>query len=315
MNDHIDRHSKTAFGVSASRRTAMRGLGAAGIGALVLLGSARRAAAHGAEEVAQEALDAVNQALATGDMSGLDAVLAADLQGHPPHPSLATGEPFPHDLAGLKASLEEMRRFFPDSQLVLDDLIVEEDKVAGRVTFRGTPDPTAFGLPEAAAQPVESGGVIFAVIEEDRVVEFWAYFDLAELMAAAGMATPAAAAGSEAAGRDVAVAGGGSYVDVSPAELAAMLPGKTFPLVDVHVPYEGEIEGTDLFIPFDQIEQHLDELPSDTGARIVLYCRTGRMSAIAAETLVKRGYTDVWNLAGGMVAWEEAGYPLVSKAR
>jgi len=34
------------------------------------------------------------------------------------------------------------------------------------------------------------------------------------------------------------------------------------------------------------------------------------MSAIAAETLVKLGYTNLWNLDGGMVAWEQAGYEI-----
>jgi rhodanese-related sulfurtransferase len=39
------------------------------------------------------------------------------------------------------------------------------------------------------------------------------------------------------------------------------------------------------------------------------------MSAIAARALVKHGYTDVWNLDGGMIAWERAGYPLLRKPR
>jgi rhodanese-related sulfurtransferase len=34
------------------------------------------------------------------------------------------------------------------------------------------------------------------------------------------------------------------------------------------------------------------------------------MSQIAAETLVSSGYTDIWDLQGGMVAWEEAGYEI-----
>ncbi len=34
------------------------------------------------------------------------------------------------------------------------------------------------------------------------------------------------------------------------------------------------------------------------------------MSTIAAETLVKLGYTNIWELKGGMQAWEVAGYPL-----
>ncbi|RMF32566.1 MAG: rhodanese-like domain-containing protein, partial [Chloroflexi bacterium] len=42
---------------------------------------------------------------------------------------------------------------------------------------------------------------------------------------------------------------------------------------------------------------------------------SGSMSAIAARTLVKLGYTDVWNLDGGMIAWKAAGYSLVDKGR
>ena len=42
-------------------------------------------------------------------------------------------------------------------------------------------------------------------------------------------------------------------------------------------------------------------------------CRSGRMSSIAAKELVKAGYTNVWNLDGGMVAWEQVGLPLKSR--
>jgi len=35
------------------------------------------------------------------------------------------------------------------------------------------------------------------------------------------------------------------------------------------------------------------------------------MSAIAAKTLVGLGYTNVWNLDGVMIAWDESGYPLL----
>jgi len=103
----------------------------------------------------------------------------------------------------------------------------------------------------------------------------------------------------------------GAYYQIAPQPLDAMLRSEGFPLVNVHVPYEGEIEGTDLFIPYDQIAQTLSDLPADKASKVVLYCRSGRMSAIAAATLVDEGYTNVWDLKGGMIAWEEAGYPLV----
>lgn len=132
------------------------------------------------------------------------------------------------------------------------------------------------------------------------------------LAACSGSATtPTATVNLDEQTQAVPVASGGSYTDVSVAGLALMLEDKDFPLVNVHIPYEGEIDGTDLFIPFNEMAQNLDQLPADKEARIVLYCRSGSMSAQAAQTLVELGYTDVWNLDGGMIAWENSGRPLL----
>jgi rhodanese-related sulfurtransferase len=102
----------------------------------------------------------------------------------------------------------------------------------------------------------------------------------------------------------------GSYQNVTPEELNTMLKDKDFVLVNVHIPFAGNITSTDLSIPYDQIEENLSQLPSDKNSKIVLYCRSGRMSQIAAEKLVSLGYTNIWNLKGGMVDWEQAGYDL-----
>ncbi len=120
---------------------------------------------------------------------------------------------------------------------------------------------------------------------------------------------PNASAGTENVGEQVSVADG-SYTRVSPDELQVMLEDKNFPLVNTHIPFEGDIPGTDLSIPYNEIDQNLGLLPTDKDARIVLYCRTGRMSTEAAGTLVRLGYTNVWELAGGMIAWEDSGLPL-----
>ncbi len=106
---------------------------------------------------------------------------------------------------------------------------------------------------------------------------------------------------------------GGAFTNISPQELKTMLAHKDFQFINTHIPYEGEIEPTDAFVPYDALDENLGKLPADKNAKIVLYCRSDRMSTLAAKELVKKGYTNLYNLAGGMVAWESAGFPLVVK--
>ena len=107
---------------------------------------------------------------------------------------------------------------------------------------------------------------------------------------------------------------GGAYFTLEPKELEAQLKTKDFPLINVHIPYEGEIAGTDQFIPFDQIASS-KLLPKDKKAELVIYCRSGRMSTIAAQTLVRLGYSNVRELRGGFNAWVAAGLKLEQKTR
>ena len=101
------------------------------------------------------------------------------------------------------------------------------------------------------------------------------------------------------------------YKNISVKELADMLKNKDFTMVNVHIPYIGDIEGTDLSIPFNEITNNLDKLPEDKNSKIVLYCQSGSMSEIASEKLVDLGYTNIYNLNGGMIEWQKQGYPLI----
>ena len=95
------------------------------------------------------------------------------------------------------------------------------------------------------------------------------------------------------------------YISITPEELTTMLAKKDFVLVDVHVPEQEHIMNTDLFIPYDKIEQNLDKLPTDKNAKIVVYCRSGSMSRTVVYQLAGKGYTNVYDLVGGKRAYDE----------
>lgn len=84
------------------------------------------------------------------------------------------------------------------------------------------------------------------------------------------------------------------------------------PVINVHIPYEGHIDGTDHFVPYDEIGGW-EGLPADKDAPLVLYCMSGNMSATASDTLAAMGYTDIVDLAGGMQAWTSSGRQLLDE--
>ncbi len=103
---------------------------------------------------------------------------------------------------------------------------------------------------------------------------------------------------------------GGFYRLVSVPDLQPMLENKDFVLVNVHIPWQGDIPQTDLRLAYDAIEQNLDQLPAEKDAKILVYCLTSGMAKKAVATLLAQGYTNLWMLDGGTTSWEEAGLAL-----
>lgn len=63
----------------------------------------------------------------------------------------------------------------------------------------------------------------------------------------------------------------------------------------------------------DQLEQRLAEIEKFKDKPVIVSCQSGQRSLLACRRLRKAGFTQVFNLAGGLAAWREAGLPVTSK--
>lgn len=97
---------------------------------------------------------------------------------------------------------------------------------------------------------------------------------------------------------------------ITASELNRIMQNEDIFLVDVHTPKQQPIKGTDLFIPYNEIEKYKDKLPKDKNTAIYLYCEGGPMGNAAAKTLYELGYHNLTNLEGGTKAWRKAGFNL-----
>ncbi len=87
-------------------------------------------------------------------------------------------------------------------------------------------------------------------------------------------------------------------------------------LIDVRTPAEyigelGHIQGAELR-PLQEIENWVQEIEplKQSDRKIVLICRSGNRSRVAAEFLQKNGFRHLINMVGGMRAWNQKGYPV-----
>ena len=114
------------------------------------------------------------------ELDALSEVLADDLLT----PRIMAG--IPSGLEGAKAAHRVMLRGFPDFQTTIDDLIAEADKVAARITMRGTQRGEFVGIPPTGKQ-IEFTGMYIVRIEDGKIAEHWGEEDSISLLAQLGV--------------------------------------------------------------------------------------------------------------------------------
>ena len=88
--------------------------------------------------------------------------------------------------------------------------------------------------------------------------------------------------------------------------------GEEIFVLDVRRPDEfaaGHVEGA-VNIEVHDLAKHIDQLPDDPSTLIVVYCRSGVRSMFATSALLVLGYNKVYNMPGGFLAWQDAGYAI-----
>ena len=72
---------------------------------------------------------------------------------------------------------------------------------------------------------------------------------------------------------------------------------------------EGHLENA-VLIPVAELESRIDEIVQYRDSEIIVYCKAGGRSAQASGILDSNNFTKVFNVQGGITAWESAGYPI-----
>jgi rhodanese-related sulfurtransferase len=120
---------------------------------------------------------------------------------------------------------------------------------------------------------------------------------------------PAAAEVAAPDGKTGATCAQETFVHLSPSELKTLLDGGEDPfLINVKGSSIKNIPGTDAVLAND-VPGIEALVKNDVCANIVLYCRSGGTSQTVGSQLITKGYRRVRDLAGGITAWEAAGYP------
>ena len=99
---------------------------------------------------------------------------------------------------------------------------------------------------------------------------------------------------------------------VSTLEATRMINQKGAPVLDVREPAEfaaGHILGAKN-LPVAQFDARAAELDKLKSKPVIVYCDSGSRASSAMPVLKQRGFAEVYNLTGGLPAWQQAGLPV-----
>ena len=103
-----------------------------------------------------------------------------------------------------------------------------------------------------------------------------------------------------------------SVKDINNFEATQLMNRRNAVLLDVREPkeFDGGRLPNAIHIPLSQLAGRVSELAKLTSRPIIAYCDTGRRSRMAAGTLAKAGFTEIYTLQGGIAAWKKDGLPV-----
>jgi sulfur-carrier protein adenylyltransferase/sulfurtransferase len=102
--------------------------------------------------------------------------------------------------------------------------------------------------------------------------------------------------------------------EIEPFEAAEEIEGGDVVLIDTREPHEyqeAHLENGKL-VPPGLLGDEIEATAPDRSARTILYCRSGNRSATAAAQMQAMGYQNVASMAGGILAWQEQGLPVIA---
>ena len=106
----------------------------------------------------------------------------------------------------------------------------------------------------------------------------------------------------------------GAVTTMNVPDFAKKVSNKSIVLLDVRTPAEfasGHISGaTNIDFESGTFESDIQKL--DKSKSYAVYCRSGNRSGQATSLMAKDGFSTVFNLEGGLINWQSAGYPVVT---